>query len=107
MLETERTFVSLLREEDLPAMMEMAREPDTFKYIKKLHIMTEAEYTRFLQVKLEQIHDKTGFNWAVWLKGPPPASLAGATGKPSRTCIGDLNLNHLAGTPWMQIGCPL
>lgn len=107
MLETERTFLSLLTEEDLPAMMEMAREPDTFKYIKKLHIMTESEYTRFLQVKLEQIHDKTGFHWAVWLKGPPPASLAGATGKPSRTFIGAVNLNPIAGTPMMQIGCQL
>ena len=94
-LETERTVLSLLTEEDLPAMMEMAREPDTFKYIKKLQIMTEPEYAQFLQGKLEQIRDKRGFHWAVWLKDPQD------------TFIGAVNLNPVAGTPMMQVGCQL
>jgi RimJ/RimL family protein N-acetyltransferase len=76
-------------------MMEMAREPDTFKYIKKLSIMTEQEYAQFLQTKLEQIRDKTGFHWAIWLKDS------------SRTFIGAVNLNPVASTPMMQIGCQL
>src|SRR5882672_1362375 len=68
MLETGRTFLTLLTAEDLPAMMDMASEPDTFRYIRKLRIMTVPEYAQFLQVKLEQIRDKKGFHWAVWLK---------------------------------------
>jgi len=94
MLGTERTFLTLLTENDLPAMLEMAGEPDTFQYIRKLRIMTASEYARFLQVKLEQIRDKTGFHWAVWLKAP-------------RTFIGAVNLNPVAGTAMMQIGCQL
>lgn len=93
-LETKRTLLTLLTEEDLPAMMEMAREPDTFKYLKKFRIMTEQEYAQFLQGKLEQIRKKTGFHWAVWLK------VGG-------TFIGAVNLNPVAGTPMMQIGCQL
>ena len=100
MLETERTFLTLLTAEDLPAMMDMAAEPDTFRYIRKLRIMTVPEYAQFLQVKLEQIRDKKGFHWAVWLKeatdewGP-------------RVFIGAVNLNPVAGTSMMQIGCQL
>jgi [ribosomal protein S5]-alanine N-acetyltransferase len=93
-LTTERTLLTLLTAEDLPAMMDMAREPDTFKYIKKLRIMSEQEYAQFLQVKLEQIRNKTGFHWAVWLKE-------------GRSFIGAVNLNPVAGTPMMQIGCQL
>jgi len=93
-LETERTFLTLLTEEDLPAMMDMAREPDTFKYLKKLRIMTEQEYELFLQDKLRQIRDNKGFHWAVWLKERP-------------VFIGAVNLNPVAGTSMMQIGCQL
>lgn len=93
-LETERTFLTLLTEEDLPAMTEMAGEPDTFKYLRKLRIMTAEEYQQFLRVKLEQIRSGTGFHWAVWLKGTP-------------VFIGAVNLNPVAGTPMMQIGCQL
>src|SRR5882757_6887159 len=110
-LQTERTLLTLLTEEDLPAMMEMAREPDTFKYIKKLSIMTEQEYAQFLQTKLEQIRDKTGFHWAVWLKGPSrtgnPAAETNRARQSGRTFIGAVNLNPVAGTPMMQIGCQL
>jgi RimJ/RimL family protein N-acetyltransferase len=129
-LETERTFLTLLTEEDLPAMMDMAREPDTFKYLKKLRVMTEEEYTLFLQDKLRQIRDHKGFHWAVWLKDKPgPHGVDRATGqstagsKTGQTAaagqsgvrisgqppvfIGAVNLNPVAGTSMMQIGCQL
>lgn len=66
-LYTERTVLTLLTEDDLPAMEAMAREPDTFKYIKKLERMSEEEYTRFLHLKLQQIKENKGYHWAVWL----------------------------------------
>lgn len=136
MLETERTFLTLLTAEDLPAMTDMAAEPDTFRYIRKLRIMTAPEYAQFLQVKLEQIRDKKGFHWAVWLKeatgeahlvdaasgGGVIGEIGGtggtigkmgaagqtdAAGRARRTFIGAVNLNPVAGTSMMQIGCQL
>jgi [ribosomal protein S5]-alanine N-acetyltransferase len=93
-METERTISTVLEEKDLPAMTEMAREPDTFRYIKKLSVMTDEEYQRFLRVKLEQIRQKTGYHWAVWLKD-------------SGDFVGAVNLNPIGGTARLQIGCQL
>lgn len=97
-METQRTIFTILEEKDLPDMIDMAQEPDTFRYIRKLQVMTEEEYQRFLLLKLEQIRLKTGYHWAVRLK-------AGGT------FIGAVNLNpirsHGGGETRMQIGCQL
>ena len=47
-LETERTTLTLLTEKDLPEMEAMAREKDTFKYLKKFSSMSHEAYTQFL-----------------------------------------------------------
>ena len=86
--------MSLLEETDLPDMIAMAREPDTFKYLQFLRVMTDEEYGRFLQVKLEQIRNKTGYHWAVRLRT-------------NGTFIGAVNLNPIKGTSFLQIGCQL
>lgn len=93
-LQTERTLLSLLVEEDLPDMEAMARETDTFKYLKKFQTMTAHEYTQFLQTKLEQIRNGTGYHWAVRLKT-------------DQQFIGAVNLNPIKGTSKLQIGCQL
>jgi len=93
-METERTIFSVLEEKDLPDMTAMAGEPDTFRFIKKLRVMTEEEYQRFLRVKLEQIRLKTGYHWAVRLKE-------------DGSFVGAVNLNPIGGTPRLQIGCQL
>jgi ribosomal-protein-alanine N-acetyltransferase len=93
-MQTERTILTLLEEADLPEMMEMAREPDTFRYIKKLRVMTEKEYERFLLLKLEQIRLKTGYHWSVRLKE-------------SGAFIGAVNLNPIGNSQMIQIGCQL
>jgi ribosomal-protein-alanine N-acetyltransferase len=93
-MQTERTTLTLLQESDLPAMTAMAKEPDTFRYIKKLRVMTDEEYQRFLLVKLEQIRLGTGYHWAVWLKD-------------GGDFIGAVNLNPIGGTTRLQIGCQL
>ncbi|HEV3412220.1 MAG TPA: GNAT family N-acetyltransferase [Puia sp.] len=93
-LATERTTLTLLQEADLPDMAAMAKEPDTFRYIKKLRVMTDEEYQRFLRVKLEQIQSKRGYHWAVWLKG-------------DGSFVGAVNLNPIGGTQRLQIGCQL
>lgn len=93
-MQTERTYWTELTAGDFPAMMEMAREPDTFKYIKKLRIMSEETYWQFLHDKLEQINSGKGYHWAIWLKNQP-------------RFVGAVNLNPIAGTEMMQIGCQL
>jgi [ribosomal protein S5]-alanine N-acetyltransferase len=93
-METERTILTLLEEKDLPAMREMAKEPDTFRYIRKLLVMTPEEYDRFLQLKLEQIRLGTGYHWAVWLKA-------------NGDFIGAVNLNPIGSSTRLQIGCQL
>ena len=75
-------------------MMEMAREPDTFQYLKKLRVMSEETYLNFLHDKLEQIRSGRGYHWAVWLKNEP-------------RFLGAVNLNPVPGTEMMQIGCQL
>jgi [ribosomal protein S5]-alanine N-acetyltransferase len=112
-MQTERTLLTLLEEADLPEMMEMAREPDTFRYIKKLRVMTEKEYERFLLLKLEQIRLKTGYHWAVRLKEgvPTPSGPGGPFISPSPgmagTFIGAVNLNPIGNSQLLQIGCQL
>lgn len=93
-LETERTTLRLLTEEDLPAMEALAHEQDTFKYLKKLRVMNAEEYTKFLYVKLEQIRTGAGYHWAVRLKT-------------SNEFIGAVNLNPIKGTTKLQIGTQL
>lgn len=93
-METERTTLTLLHESDLPEMTAMAGEPDTFRYLKKLRVMTDEEYQRFLCVKLEQIRQKAGYHWAVWLKD-------------RGEFVGAVNLNPIGGTKRLQIGCQL
>jgi uncharacterized membrane protein/RimJ/RimL family protein N-acetyltransferase len=93
-MQTKRTTLTLLHESDLPAMTAMAQEPETFRYIKKLSVMTDNEYQEFLRLKLEQIRLKTGYHWAVWLK------------KDGRF-VGAVNLNPIGGTKRLQIGCQL
>ncbi|MBN8855869.1 MAG: hypothetical protein BGO55_15955 [Sphingobacteriales bacterium 50-39] len=103
-LHTARTTLTLLTEADLPAMEALAREPDTFKYIKKLRVMSPEQYTQFLHAKLEQIRTGVGYHWAVWLR--PDSSLAPSRVSPDQF-IGAVNLNPIKrpGNP-AAIGSP-
>jgi [ribosomal protein S5]-alanine N-acetyltransferase len=98
-MQTTRTILGLLEENDLPAMREMAQEPDTFRYIRKLQVMTAEEYDRFLLVKLEQIRLKTGYHWAVRRKA--------AGEKAGGDFVGAVNLNPIGNSQRLQIGCQL
>jgi ribosomal-protein-alanine N-acetyltransferase len=93
-METERTIFTVLEEKDLPEMTAMAKEPDTFRYLKKLRVMSDSEYQQFLRLKLDQIRQKTGYHWAVRLKS-------------DSSWLGAVNLNPIGGTPRLQIGCQL
>jgi [ribosomal protein S5]-alanine N-acetyltransferase len=93
-METERTIWTLLEEKDFPAMTEMSREKDTFKYIRRLQVMTAEEYQQYLLLKLEQIRLGKGYHWAVWLKT-------------DGAFVGAVNLNPIGSSERMQIGCQL
>jgi len=93
-LETERTILTLLTEEDLPEMETMAREEDTFKYLKKFSSMSAEAYTQFLHTKLDQIRSRVGYHWAV-------------RAKTDGRFIGAVNLNPIAGGSRLQIGAQL
>lgn len=93
-LQTDRTLLRLLTEEDLPDMEAMAREQDTFKYLKFLRVMSPEEYTKFLHGKLEQIRTGAGYHWAVRLKT-------------NNAFVGAVNLNPIKGTSRLQIGAQL
>jgi len=93
-METARTRLTLLTEEDLPAMTALSQEEDTFKFIRKLQVMTAEQYHAFLQTKLQQIKDGSGYHWAVW-------------SKTDGAFIGAVNLNPIFGTSKLQIGCQL
>ena len=93
-METERTIWTLLEEKDFPAMTEMSREKDTFKYIRRLEVMTAEEYQQYLLLKLEQIRLGKGYHWAVWLKT-------------DGAFVGAVNLNPIGNSERLQIGCQL
>jgi [ribosomal protein S5]-alanine N-acetyltransferase len=93
-METERTIWTLLEEKDFPAMTEMSQEKDTFKYIRRLQMMTAEEYQQYLLLKLEQIRLGKGYHWAVWLKA-------------DGAFVGAVNLNPIGSSERMQIGCQL
>jgi len=113
-MQTERTILTLLEEQDLPAMTAMAQEPDTFRYIRRLEVMTPEEYQRFLLLKLEQIRLKTGYHWAVWLKGGGfdrgeglVVGRGAGIDADRGDFVGAVNLNPIGNSQRLQIGCQL
>jgi len=109
-LHTARTTLTLLTEADLPAMEALAREPDTFKYIKKLRVMSPEQYTQFLHTKLEQIRTGVGYHWAVWVDnnfiGAVNLNPIKRTGNPT-TPDSSANPASPNGPARLQIGCQL
>ena len=75
-------------------MTEMSCEKDTFKYIRRLQVMTAEEYQQYLLLKLEQIRLGKGYHWAVWLKT-------------DGAFVGAVNLNPIGNSERLQIGCQL
>jgi len=109
-LHTARTTLTLLTEADLPAMEALAREPDTFKYITKLRVMSPEQYTQFLHTKLEQIRTGVGYHWAVWVDnnfiGAVNLNPIKRTGDPT-TPDSSANPASPNGPARLQIGCQL
>jgi len=88
---SDRTIISPISSTDIPEVLEMYLEIDAFKYVKPFQNKSSEFYTRFLNKKLNSDNKEIEF-WTV-------------RKKEDNTFIGTANLNELASTSMMQIGC--
>ncbi|MEZ4918559.1 MAG: GNAT family N-acetyltransferase [Saprospiraceae bacterium] len=86
--------MKLLTPSDFPEALEMFHEPETFKYIAPLANKSDAEYLDFLNLKHQQILDKTGYYWVV-------------RNRINGDFIGGINLTPIPDTGQKQIGWQL
>ncbi|MGO2358415.1 GNAT family N-acetyltransferase [Mesonia sp.] len=92
-LYSKRTLIKPILEKDIPAIIDMYNERDSFKYVKALDGKSDDFYERFLQNKIESNRNDIGF-WVV-------------KEKKSLEFIGTVNLNQFASTSMIHMGCHL
>ena len=92
-LGTERTIITPISENDIPEILEMYIEPDSFKYILPHKDKTNEYYLKFLKGKIETNKRTLGF-WSVRVKD-------------SNEFIGTVNLNQFQNSEMTHIGCHL
>ena len=92
-LHTDRTSIIPLSETDIPEILEMYGEPDSFKYILPHKDKSEAYYLKFLKGKIETNKQTLGI-WTVRLKV-------------NNEFIGTVNLNQFQNSEMTHIGCHL
>ena len=63
-LYSKRTLIEPILENDIPAIIDMNNERDSFKYVKALDGKSDDFYERFLQNKIESNRNDIGF-WVV------------------------------------------
>lgn len=80
-------------ESDIPEILEMYVEPDSFKYIRPHKDKSKEYYQAFLQGKIEANQKTLGF-WVVRLEE-------------TNEFIGTVNLNQFQNTDMTHIGCHL
>jgi len=90
---SKRAVIKPLTEEDIPFIVNMYKEPDSFKYVKPFKGKSDDFYKDFLKKKIESNITEIGF-WTVYKKE-------------TSEFIGTVNLNQFASTTMNQIGCHL
>ncbi|WP_107039650.1 GNAT family N-acetyltransferase [Brumimicrobium mesophilum] len=93
MLYTDRTFIKPIHKLDIPEIIKMYNEPDSFKYVKQYEGKSDEFYTTFLENKIAVNAKNLGF-WSV-------------RGKKNNEFIGTINLNQFSDTAMTHIGCHL
>ncbi|MCT4625167.1 MAG: GNAT family N-acetyltransferase [Schleiferiaceae bacterium] len=81
--------LQLLKQSDYSMVLEMFREPDTFKYIKPLQGKSKEFYLEFLNRKSTEIELGKGYYWLLMFSG----EMAGA-----------INFTPIPNTDQMQLG---
>ena len=92
-LQTERTTIIPLIESDIPEILEMYLEPDSFKFISPHKDKSKEYYQSFLQGKLAANKKALGF-WSVRLNA-------------TNEFVGTVNLNQFQDSEITHIGCHL
>ena len=92
-LYTERTTIIPLIESDIPEILEMYLEPDSFKYITPHKDKTREYYQVFLQGKIAANKKVLGF-WSVRLHA-------------TNEFLGTVNLNQFQDSEITHVGCHL
>lgn len=92
-LYTERTTITPLIESDIPEILEMYLEPDSFKYINPHKDKTKEYYQVFLQGKIAANKKVLGF-WSVRLHA-------------TNEFLGTVNLNQFQDLEITHVGCHL
>lgn len=90
---TERAIITPISETDIPEILDMYMEPDSFKYVRPHKDKSKAYYEEFLKGKINTNTTTLGF-WVVRLKD-------------SNEFIGTVNLNQFQNTGITHIGCHL
>ena len=90
-MKTARTTMTLMSQQDIPEVLEMFKEKDTFRYIKGLQGKTEQEYRAFLALKITEIQQGNGFYWII-------------RESTSGEFIGAINLTPIPKTKDLQLG---
>lgn len=89
---TLRTTVKSLRKVDVPDVLKMYQEPDSFKFIAPYKDRSNEYYREFLLKKIEANKIEEGF-WVVYNK--------------EQKLVGPINLNQFMGSPITHVGCHL
>ncbi|WP_164914178.1 GNAT family N-acetyltransferase [Aquimarina sediminis] len=89
-MKTKRLFLDLIEETHIPEVLEMYKEPDTFKYIKPLQGKDDKFYSDFLKLKIKEVRSKKGFFWVVR--------------NHDLELVGAINLTPIPNTERIQIG---
>ncbi len=92
-LHSKRTIIKPIEESDIPKIIEMYQELDSFKYVKPFQGKSTEFYQNFLKARILSNKDLIGF-WTV-------------TTKNKNEFIGTVNLNQFASTRMTQLGCHL
>lgn len=92
-LHSNRTIIEPLKENDIPKIIEMYQELDSFKYVKPFQGKSNEFFQDFLKKKVESNKDEVVF-WTVKIKD-------------HEEFVGTVNLNRFSSTTMMQLGCHL
>lgn len=92
-LNSKRTIINPLKESDIPTIIQMYQELDSFKYVKPFQGKSIEFYQDFLNAKILSNKDTIGY-WT-------------ATTKAKNEFIGTVNLNQFGSTTMTQLGCHL
>lgn len=90
-MKTQRAKLELIKTSDFEDILELFKEPETFRYIGPLDHKDESFYRNFLQSRIDMHLKKTGYYWVARISE-------------TDQLIGCMNLNPSRGAGPMQLG---